>query len=334
VSEGREQLTPRYGVLLVNLGTPDQPTAKAVRRYLREFLSDPRVINKPRILWWFVLNCIILLVRPAKVAKLYQAVWTEEGSPLLAIGKRQAQALQTELEKRTPQPVPVQLAMTYGNPSLAKALDDLRAKGCQKVLVLPLYPQYSGTTTAAVFDTVAKALRKQPALPELRVINNDHLVDDYIAALAESVQAHWRSNPRANRLLMSFHGVPESYVAAGDPYADQCRASARALADKLALNDGEWECSFQSRFGPDEWVKPYTDKVLQHWGAEGIASVDVICPAFAADCLETLEEIKIQNRDFFIEAGGKEYRYISALNDQASFIECLAALVEKHTGGW
>lgn len=334
MSEQREQRTPNVGVLLVNLGTPDQPTSAAVRRYLREFLSDPRVIDTPRLLWWFILNGIILLVRPAKVAKLYQAVWTEAGSPLLAIGKRQAQALQLELEQRTSAKIPVVLAMTYGNPSVSQALDDLRDQGCEKILVLPLYPQYSGTTTAAVYDAVAKALRQQPDIPGLRFIKDYHLLDGYIEALAESVQEHWQSNGQAQRLLMSFHGVPERYVDAGDPYVGQCRATAQALADKLALSDDQWLCSFQSRFGPAEWVKPYTDKVLQAWGKEGVESVDVICPAFAADCLETLEEIKIQNRDFFLEAGGKEYRYISALNDRAAFIQCLASLVENNSGGW
>lgn len=334
MSESSGQSAPDFGVLLVNLGTPDQPTPGAVRRYLREFLSDARVIDTPRLLWWFILNVIILQVRPAKVAKLYRAIWTEQGSPLLAIGRRQVKALCSELEKRLAKKIPVQLAMTYGNPSVSSALAALRAAGCDRVLVLPLYPQYSGTTTAAVFDVVAKALRTESDLPELRFIKEFHLCDDYIAALAQSVEEHWQDNGRAERLLMSFHGVPERYLERGDPYADQCRATARALAEKLELQDDQWLCSFQSRFGPAEWVKPYTDIVLQEWGASEVASVDVICPAFAADCLETLEEIKIQNRDFFLQAGGKEYRYIPALNDRTKFIECLAGLVERHTEGW
>lgn len=324
----------RFGVLLVNLGTPDEPSAAAVRRYLREFLSDSRVIDTPRILWWFILNLIILWVRPPKVAKLYQAVWTEQGSPLLAIGKRQAQALQTVLRQQMGKAIPVELAMTYGNPSVKEALASLREQGCRRVLVLTLYPQYSRTTTAAVFDVVANALKQEPNLPELRFINSYHLQESYIAALAESVQAHWRENGRGTRLLMSFHGVPERYAEQGDPYPDYCRATAQALAEKLQLSEGQWLCSFQSRFGPAEWVKPYTDQVLQEWGSSGVTSVDVICPAFSADCLETLEEIKIQNRNFFLQAGGKEYSYIAALNYSPGFISCLAQLVGQHSGGW
>ncbi len=334
MSEPLEQSSPRYGVLLVNLGTPDQPTPSAVRRYLREFLSDPRVIDTPRLVWWVILNAIILVVRPSRVAKLYQSVWTDQGSPLLAIGKRQVVALCSELERRQGYVVPVALAMTYGNPSLKDEIAGLQAQGCQRILVLPLYPQYSGTTTAAIFDAIAKALKVQPDLPELRFINDYHLDASYITALAESVKEHWQARGRSERLLISFHGVPERYVEAGDPYTDQCRATAQALAEALELDDGQWLCSFQSRFGPAEWVKPYTDKTLQQWGAEGVPSVDVICPAFAADCLETLEEIKIQNRDFFIEAGGKEYHYIPALNERPDFIHCLAQLVERNTGGW
>ncbi len=334
MSEPLEQSSPRYGVLLVNLGTPDQPTPSAVRRYLREFLSDPRVIDTPRLVWWVILNAIILVVRPSRVAKLYQSVWTDQGSPLLAIGKRQVAALCAELERRQGYPVPVALAMTYGNPSIKDEIAGLQAQGCQRILVLPLYPQYSGTTTAAIFDAIAKALRSQPDLPELRFINDYHLDTGYITALAESVKEQWQTKGRSERLLISFHGVPERYVEAGDPYVGQCRATAQDLAEALELDDGQWLCSFQSRFGPAEWVKPYTDKTLQQWGAEGVSSVDVICPAFAADCLETLEEIKIQNRDFFLEAGGKAYHYITALNDRPDFIHCLAQLVERNTGGW
>ncbi len=329
-----EPSSSRYGVLLVNLGTPDEPTPSAVRRYLREFLSDPRVIDTPRVLWWLILNLIILWVRPGKVAKLYQEIWSDDGSPLLAIGKRQVAALSQQLEKRQGYAVPVALAMTYGNPSLKNEIAALQALDCQRILVLPLYPQYSGTTTAAIFDAIAKALKTKPDLPELRFINDYHLDNGYIDALAESVKEHWQAEGRSERLLISFHGVPERYVEAGDPYADQCRATAQALAESLELEEGQWLCSFQSRFGPAEWIKPYTDVTLQQWGAEGVSSVDIICPAFAADCLETLEEIKIQNRDFFMEAGGKAYHYIPALNDRPAFIDCLAELVEGNTGGW
>lgn len=327
-------ISTRFGVLVVNLGTPDAPSPAAVRRYLREFLSDPRVIDTPRLLWWAILNGIILRVRPAKVARLYQAIWSDEGSPLLAIGKRQVAALSEALEENLGFQVPVALAMTYGNPSLKDEIANLQAQGCQRILVLPLYPQYSGTTTAAVFDAIGRTLKAQPNLPELRFINQYHLNAHYLSALVESVQAHWQEHGRAERLLLSFHGVPERYVEAGDPYAGQCKATAKAVAQALDLDDGQWLCSFQSRFGPAEWVKPYTDETLKQWAEEGVSSVDVICPAFAADCLETLEEIKIQNRDIFLKAGGKEYRYIPALNDHPAFIHCLAQLVVSNTGGW
>lgn len=334
MSEEHHRQTTRYGVLLVNLGTPDEPTPSAVRRYLREFLSDRRVIDTPRLLWWFVLNCIILLVRPAKVAKLYQAVWSDNGSPLLAIGKKQAVALGERFKERLGQELPVSLAMTYGNPSTKAGIAELQAQGCDKILVLPLYPQYSGTTTAAVFDAVAKALALQSNLPELRFVKSFHVDQAYIGALASSVDRYWQANDRPDRLLMSFHGIPERYVDQGDPYVGQCKATAAALADKLALDDAQWECSFQSRFGPAEWVKPYTDKTLEQWGESGVGRVDVICPAFTADCLETLEEIKIQNRDVFLNAGGEQYHYIPALNDNPEFVDCLADLVDRHTEGW
>lgn len=334
MSEGAPKQVSKYGVLLVNLGTPDEPTSSAVRRYLREFLSDRRVIDTPRLLWWFILNCIILLVRPAKVAKLYQAVWSDEGSPLLAIGKKQAAALGERLQQRLQQKVPVVLAMTYGQPSTKVGIADLQAQGCDKILVLPLYPQYSGTTTAAVFDAVAKALSQESNLPELRFLNAFYNHQPYINALVNTVDQYWKNNGRPDRLLISFHGIPERYVEKGDPYVGQCKATAAALADKLALAAGQWECSFQSRFGPAEWVKPYTDKTLEQWGQSGIGRVDVICPAFTADCLETLEEIKIQNRDIFLNAGGGDYHYIPALNDTPDFIDCLADLVIQHTEGW
>jgi len=273
-------------------------------------------------------------VRPPKVAKLYQTVWGEQGSPLLAVGKRQAQALQLALQQRCGRDIPVELAMTYGNPSVKQALASLRRQDVERIVVVPLYPQYSGTTTAAAFDAVAKALAKEPKLPELRFINDYHRHEQYITALAESVQAHWRAHDKAERLLISFHGIPERYAEQGDPYPQRCRATAQALADKLKLSQDAWLCSFQSRFGPAEWVKPYTDKVLEAWGEAGVESVDVICPAFSADCLETLEEIKIQNCETFLQAGGKKYQYIAALNDSPAFIATLVSLVEQHSGGW
>jgi ferrochelatase len=322
------------GVLLVNLGTPDTPTPTGVRIFLREFLSDRRVIDAPKLIWLFVLNCIILLVRPAKVARLYKAVWTDEGSPLLAIGKQQEAALQALLAERVTQSIKVVLAMTYGRPSISQGLEKLKASGYNRVLVLPLYPQYSGTTTAAIFDAVANALKDVPDLPELRFVNSYADRPDFVSALKTSVETYWAERGRPDRLLMSFHGIPKKYADKGDPYIKECYATADLLAKSLALETDQWACTFQSRFGPAEWVKPYTDDTLLAWGKEGVKRVDVICPAFTADCLETLEEIAIQNKEVFIEAGGGDYHYIPALNASPEFIACLTGMVEQHTKSW
>lgn len=328
-AKSRKNKSP-IGVLLVNLGTPAAPTTGAVRRYLREFLSDRRVIDTPKIIWWFILNGVILLIRPSKVAKLYQSVWTDQGSPLLAISRRQAQALAVKLEEKYPDSYQVELAMTYGTPSIADALKSIQGQGCQRVVVLPLYPQYSATTTAAVFDRWAMALHDVVDIPETRFIKKFHAHPSYIAALAASVSAHWQKQGKPDRLLMSFHGIPERYVAHGDPYVAQCHETASALAQSLQLEEKAWKISFQSRFGPTAWVQPYTDEVLKQWAGEDLQRVDVVCPAFAADCLETLEEISVQNRELYQHAGGGEYQYIPALNDRPEFIGCLAELVELH----
>ncbi len=323
-------MSDRTGILLCNLGTPDAPTASAVRRYLAEFLSDPRVVEIPRLLWKVILHTVILSTRPRHVAKAYAKIWTDEGSPLLAISRRQQVALKKQLPGH-----PVALGMCYGKPSIAGALDELRQAGVRRLLILPLYPQYSATTTAAVFDAVTRELGKWRWLPELRMVNHYHDDPSYIDALASSVQAYWDEHGRSSkRLMMSFHGLPKASLAAGDPYYCECQKTARLLAEKLGLADNEWKLTFQSRFGPAEWLQPYTDETLKSWGQAGIDSVDVICPGFAADCLETLEEMAIQNRELFIENGGKEYRYIPALNENAEHIEALAGLVQRHCQGW
>lgn len=319
------------GVLLVNLGTPSAATTTAVRRYLREFLSDRRVIHTHKIIWWFILNGIILLRRSSKVAKLYRSVWTDQGSPLLAISRIQAEALAAKLEKTHPNCYRVELAMTYGTPSIRDAQRSLQQKGCQRVVVLPLYPQYSATTTGAVFDRWAKTLRDVADIPETRFIKEFYAQPSYIAALVASITAHWQEHGRPDRLLISFHGIPERYIERGDPYVAQCKATARELVQVLQLEETTWKVSFQSRFGPAEWVKPYTDEVLKQWASEKLKRVDVVCPAFAADCLETLEEISVENRKLYQQAGGGEYQYISALNDRPEFIDCLAELVELHS---
>ncbi|WP_110668699.1 ferrochelatase [Salinicola halophilus] len=327
-------MAARFGVLLVNLGTPEAPTPKAVRRYLAEFLGDPRVIDAPRWIWWPVLHGVILRIRPPKVAKAYASVWQEEGSPLLAIGRRQQRALAADLEATTGEAIPVELAMTYGKPSMEEAGLKLRDAGVERILVLPLYPQFSRTTTGAVFQRLAKALAPCPHLPEMRFVNEYHDHPDYIEALAASVREHWETHGDRGRLLMSYHGIPKRYVDNGDPYASHCRRTSDLLAKALELEEGAWFQSYQSRFGREEWLKPYTDETLKAWGADKVECVDVISPAFAADCLETLEEIDAENREYFQEAGGGRYRYIPALNDRPEHIYLLRRLVEENTAGW
>lgn len=322
-----------FGILMVNLGTPEAPTPKAVRAYLKEFLSDVRVVDAPRLIWWFVLR-VILLIRPKPVSKAYASIWTDEGSPLLVISKRQAAAVKAQLTTLTGKNIPVELAMTYGDPSILSASEALRAQGVDKILILPMYPQFSSSTTAAIYDKLSDLLKRCPHLPEMRWIRDYHDHPDYIAALANSVQQQWKKNGQSEKLLMSFHGVPERYTAKGDPYERHCRKTADLLAAKLQLQPEQWACCFQSRFGREEWVKPYTDKTLIQWAEAGIKSVDVVCPAFSADCLETLEEIQVENKEYFIEAGGEAYHYIPALNDNPDHIEMLSQLILQHTQGW
>ncbi len=322
------------GVLLTNLGTPDAPTPAALRRYLGEFLSDPRVIEAPRLIWWLALHGVILRIRPRHAAHAYHKVWTDEGSPLLAISRRQAAALQLSLERRCKGPVRVALGMRYGNPSIAAALDELRQAGARRLLVLPLYPQYSATTTASTFDAVAAVLKTWRLQPETRFINHYHDNPGYIRALADSVRAYWAAHGEPERLMFSFHGLPKRYLLAGDPYHCECHKTARLVAEQLGLTDARWLLTFQSRFGREEWLKPYCNQTLREWGAAGVQRVDVLCPGFPADCLETLEEIELQNRDIFLNAGGGEYHYIPALNDSPAHIDMLAALVVQHAQGW
>jgi ferrochelatase len=327
------QQSSKFGILMVNLGTPEAPTPKAVKAYLKEFLSDVRVVDSPRLIWWFVLR-VILLIRPKPVSKAYQSVWMEEGSPLLVISKRQTAAVKARLKQLTDCDIPVELAMTYGNPSILSASNALRTQGVKRILILPMYPQFSSSTTAAIYDKLSDLLKQCPHLPEMRWINDYHNHPDYINALAQSVKQQWQMNGQSEKLLMSFHGVPERYTLKGDPYEHQCRATAKLLSEKLKLKPEQWQCCFQSRFGREEWVKPYTDHTLTQWGKDGIKSVDIICPAFSADCLETLEEIQVENKEYFLEAGGETYNYIPALNDNEDHIEMLSQLVQQHTQGW
>lgn len=322
------------GILLVNLGTTAAPTRDAVRRYLGEFLWDPRVIEMPRPLWWLILHGVVLRFRPGRVARAYQSIWTDEGSPLLAISRRLTDALQQRLGQRTKLRTEVALAMRYGQPSIDAALQSLRERGMRRLLVVPMYPQYSATTTATVFDEVTNILRRWRWVPELRFIQHYHDHPMYITALADSVRAHWQQQAAPGKLLMSFHGIPKRYILAGDPYFCECQKTARLLADELQLSDEQWQVAFQSRVGREEWLKPYTDKTLVEWGKHKAPAVDVICPGFSVDCLETLEEMDQLNRKLFQAKGGGQYHYIPALNDSTAHLDMLTDLVETHLQGW
>lgn len=308
------------GILLVNLGTPDAPTAKALRRYLGEFLWDRRVTELPRWFWWFVLHGVILRIRPASSARLYEKVWTENGSPLLSISKLQAQALQKTLGEE----FKVVLAMRYGNPSIASGLEELC--NVERIIVLPLYPQYASATTGSSFDAIADVLKTWRRVPDLKFISHYHENSAYINALIVQIKAYWNEHGIPDKLLFSFHGIPQRFVSAGDPYADQCHKTAKLVA--LGLDIENWEVVFQSRFGREKWLEPYADHRLIALGKEGIKRVDVVCPGFSADCLETLDEIDRENRDIFLEAGGEEFHYIPALNDSEEHIEALVKILK------
>ena len=310
------------GVLLMNLGTPDAPTPEAIRRYLREFLSDKRVVDLPRILWNPILYGFILPLRPRKLTPQYAGIWRKDGSPLLAISREQRTALAAALN------LPVAIAMRYGSPDAAAGLAELRVAGVDRVIALPLYPQYSRTTTASSFDSIEAALTQMNWQPELRRIEDYHADALYIAALAASVREHWAAHGRAQRLLMSFHGLPQRYITAGDPYEKQCIATAQKLAAALTLKDGEWQLAYQSRVGKAPWLQPYTDQLLAELPAQGLRTLDVTCPGFSADCLETLDEIAVRYAAQFVQAGGQRLRYVPALNARPDHVAALAQLVK------
>lgn len=324
----------KLGILLVNLGSPEKPTASALRRYLGEFLWDPRVVEAPRWLWWLALHGIILRLRPRRSARAYAKVWTDQGSPLIATSVLQTRAVEKRLHQRFRGNLLVDLAMRYGKPSIRSSLEALRKAGARRLLVLPMYPQYSATTTASVFDEVTHVLSGWRWLPDLRFINHYHDHPKYIEALASSIRAHWQKHPRGQKLLFSFHGIPQRYFDNGDPYFCHCQKTARLVAEKLQLEDTQWQVVFQSRFGREPWLQPYCDKTLEALPAEGVTSVDIVCPGFSADCLETLEEVDMDNRAVFLQAGGLEYRYIPALNDSEAHIEALCEVLTAHMFGW
>ena len=323
-------------VLLVNLGTPDEPTPAAVRRYLREFLSDPRIVEIPRLLWWLILHGVILRVRPAKSAAKYASIWTPAGSPLAVWTTRLTTLLQGYLGERGHRP-PVMLvrhAMRYGQPSVASVLDELKAANATRILVLPLYPQYAAATTASVNDAVMAWMLVQRRQPELRFINHYHDDAGYIEALVQRVRSHWTIHGRGERLVLSFHGVPERSLHLGDPYHCECHVTARLLGERLGLAKGELTVTFQSRFGKAKWLTPYTEPTLVALAVQGVKRVDVMCPGFVTDCLETLEEIDQEARAAYLAAGGESFNYIPCLNDQHEWIAALAAIAQRHLQGW
>ena len=324
---------PRTAVLLCNLGTPDEPTPAALRRYLRQFLSDPRVVEIPRVLWWPILHGIILRLRPAKSARKYATIWTPEGSPLMVWTEKQAKMLRGYLGERGHR-VLVRFAMSYGNPAIGAVLDELKTQNVDRVLVLPLYPQYSGPTTGSVIDAVSAWSARTRNVPELRFVNHYHGNTGYIEALARSVLDHWQTHGRPDRLVLSFHGVPKRTLLLGDPYHCECLTTARLLCERLGLAAETIVVTFQSRFGKAEWLQPYTEPTLIDLARHGVARVDVLCPGFAVDCLETLEEIAREAREAFLRAGGKEFHYIPCLNDRHEWIVALANIAMAHLQGW
>ena len=330
------------GVLVVNLGTPDEPTPASVRRYLAEFLSDRRVVEIPKLLWMLILHGIILRIRPAKSARAYQTVWSEQGSPLMAGSSELSSKIQTLLNDRISGACKVQLAMRYGNPSVKDGLDKLQAEGAERIMVLPLYPQYSGATTGSVADAVFSNLSKWRWVPELRMLGAYHDDPNYISALAQSIDAHWQANDhltnekldKGHKLFISFHGMPKATLLAGDPYFCHCHKTARLIAAKLNLHEDQWEMAFQSRFGKAEWLQPYAAKRFVELPEEGVKNITVVCPGFSIDCLETLEEIAIEGREEFIAAGGQSFDYVPSLNSSAQHVEFMVNRIIENASAW
>lgn len=331
-SDFRHNDRDRIGVLVTNLGTPAAPTKQALRPYLKQFLSDPRVVEIPRLIWWFILNGVILNIRPSRSAKSYASVWTDEGSPLMTHTKHQAEAIREHFS--ADDNIVVEFAMRYGEPSVTAAIESFVRQGVRKLLVLPLYPQYSASTSASTFDAIAEDFTQRRWLPDLRFISHYHDRPAYIGAVAGRIQKHWQDHERAQLLIFSFHGVPQRYLDNGDPYHCECHKTARLIAERLGLTSDEYKVVFQSRFGREEWLRPYCDETLKALPGAGVKSVQMVCPGFSSDCLETIEEIGIENRDYFLEAGGERYEYIPALNDDVEHIAMLTDLIHENMQGW
>ena len=317
----------KIGIILANLGSPTAPTTKAVRRFLKDFLGDPRVVNLPRPIWWVILNCFVLPFRPSRSAKAYSKVWHEKGSPLTYLTKQLTEKVAVRLN---PKNIKVDYAMRYGEPSIATQLKAFKQDGVTDVIVLPLYPQYSSTTTASIYDDLTKELKQWRHLPSFEFISDYHQDSHYIAAVAASIEQAWREQAKNELLVMSFHGLPEQLTQWGDPYFHQCHKTATLIAEKLGLTEKQWMIVFQSRFGKAQWLKPYCVDTLQDLPTQGIKAIDIVCPGFAVDCLETLEEIAMENKSIFMEAGGNEYRYIACLNDSQAHVDALIQLLQLH----
>ena len=322
----------KLGVLITNLGTPDKPNKKFLKLYLKEFLSDPRVIEIPKFFWQLILRGIILNIRPKKVAKLYKSIWTKEGAPLLTTLRKQKMNIKKNLKKKIN--LEIEIAMRYGNPSIEYGLNILRNKKCRRILIFPLYPQYCAATTGSTFDATTNVLKKWRWIPELRFINgySDHPI--YIKAISESIKKNWKKNGKSQKIIFSYHGVPKKYLLKGDPYYCYCQKTTRLVAEKMKLKKSDYITTFQSRFGPEEWLTPYTDKTLEKLPKKGIKKIHILSPGFSSDCLETIEELNQENRKIFLSAGGQKYHYVPCLNNDYLHIKLLINLILKHTEGW
>jgi ferrochelatase len=324
----------KTGVLLINLGTPDAPDAKSLRVYLRQFLSSPRIVEFPRWLWWLILNGIILTIRPAKSAEKYAQIWLPEGSPLKIHTERQTELVAALLKQQLDSALVVEYAMIIGNPSIAEKLQKIKEQGCNRILVLSLFPQYAASSAGCALDSVFTELSKMRNIPDIRTVKHYHDHPDYIAALAQNIRDYWEKHGRPDKLIVSFHGVPRKTLEMGDPYYCECQKTGRLLAEALELTKDQYQICFQSRFGFSEWLSPYTAEVIKELGKQKIKRIDVVCPGFVADCLETLEEIAIEGKATFIEAGGGEFHYIPSLNEHPKWIEALGNIVQTHLTGW
>jgi len=329
-SHGNER---KIGVLLVNLGTPDSPTTSAVRRYLSEFLSDPRIVEIPKIAWWFILNIIILNIRPKKSRNLYKKIWSKDGSPLLVISNKIKDKLK-ESKKISKNNLVIDIAMRYGNPSIQAALKNFRGSNVSKLVIIPMFPQYSAATTASIFDKFSEEIKTWRNVPDIRFLSTFHDNPNYISACVKKIKESWKINGRAKKLIFSFHGLPQVNLYKGDPYHCYCQKTGKMIAGELGLNDDDYIVTFQSRFGKQVWLQPYTDEILENLASSGVDSVDLFCPGFLCDCLETLEEINIQSRENFLETGGKKFNYIPALNDSKESIYLMEEIILNETLGW